>query len=72
MWNSVLRDIIWGTKTRPFVSYRGMQLERRDGFKSDGRRCFTGDTNLMGKRGNPREGSFYWSMWSDLGREVGF
>lgn len=33
---------------------------------------FTGDANIMGRRRNPREGSFYWSMWSDLGREVGF
>lgn len=68
MWNSVLRDITWGKRQDHLcLVHRGMQLERRDGFKSDGRRCFTQDTNLMGKKRNPGEGSFYWSMWSDLG-----
>lgn len=37
------------TKTRPFESGRATQFGRRDGCTADGKKCFTGDTELMGE-----------------------
>ena len=35
------------------------------------RRSFPEDPKLTGRRRNER-GKFYWEMWCDLGKEVGF
>lgn len=65
-------DIARNTKTRrTLVFCRDARFVGRDGLRAHCKKGFPEHPKLMGRRRIQR-GKFYWEMWSDLGREVGF